>query len=108
MTGQEILALAIERAGDDAAELARLLHLRDLTEADALGPQVRRWARDDGPKIPSDVVVRALDYMDAINWDALNREPALEARTRSRRRRASTQQTTLRRKRGEGSQDRPG
>lgn len=71
LTGREILQLAIRRAGGNAAELGRAIRIRDFTNADGPGAQIRRWARPDGPKIPSDVVLRALDYMGAINWEAL-------------------------------------
>lgn len=70
LTGQEVMGVAMRRAGGGAA-LAKAAKLRAVSDADDLGGQVRRWADAGTPQF-GDVMLRVLDYLEAINWDALD------------------------------------
>jgi hypothetical protein len=71
LTGQEILVLAMRKAGG-AAALVGKAKLRRHSPAEGLDHQVRGWASGKTKKgPPADIVVLALDYLEAIDWQKL-------------------------------------
>ncbi len=72
LTGHEIVAAAVTKAGGGVA-LAKAIRMGEFSDADGKGAQIMRWAKDGGPKPPGEAVIRCLDYMQAINWKAVEK-----------------------------------
>lgn len=71
----ELVAIALRRlANGRPSELARVLKLREISDAADVSKQVARW-RDGDSKPRYEATVRLLDALGAISWDAL-RDPA--------------------------------